>query len=208
MEAVLNRRSSAVRIVLENIADQQNASAVIRTAEGFGVHHLHFIQAYNPAPSFSHVSKGTDKWLRFHYSDETESCLQDLKFKNFVVLATDLSPGAVPIEEVDFAPYKAAIEKKEGGIALLFGNEVRGISPMARELADVKFVLPMTGFVQSYNLSVAAALTLSHLQHVGILPGNGLDKHEHEETLAKWLLGEHKSTRYILERAGIKLDDY
>lgn len=158
IEAVLGQRTGHLRVVLEDIFQPHNASAAMRSCECFGVQHLHIIEnRYAYAPN-NEVSMGSNKWISLHRhreadTDNTTACLQSLKKQGYRIVATALSPDTMPLSELPI----------DQPTALCFGTEEDGLSPTALALADATVSIPMFGFTQSFNISVAVSLTLYDL---------------------------------------------
>jgi tRNA (guanosine-2'-O-)-methyltransferase len=157
IKKVLSRRQQGV-VVLEDITDPHNAAAVFRSCDAFGIQDVYLIfnqeEKFNPKKIGKSSSSSANKWLTFHIYDSTAECLADLKKQGFRIIATVLDVKAKSL-------YKVNFKKKK--IALLFGNEHRGLSENAKALADEKVYIPMQGMVESLNLSVSAAVCLSEL---------------------------------------------
>lgn len=161
IESVLAQRTRHVSVVVENIYQTHNASAIIRSCECFGVQDVHVIEKDNAFKTNADIVMGAEKWVsvtRHARTDTdlhgpTQTCLMGLKQKGLTIIATTLREGAVPIEQLDVTKP----------LALVFGTEETGLSDAAHELADVFVKLPMFGFTQSFNVSVSAALCLSHI---------------------------------------------
>lgn len=152
IEQVLSHRSFKVATVLENVYDRGNISAVMRSAESFGFLPFHIIEAeqarFKPA---NRVTKGSEKWLAIEVHRQVPSCINLLRRQNYKVYATHLK-AHVSIDEIDFTQPTAVV----------FGNEKEGVSEEMLQHVDACFKVPMVGFSQSFNISVAAALTLYH----------------------------------------------
>lgn len=153
---MLSHRTRYVTLVLEDIYQSQNASAVFRTAECFGIQDIHLIENLNKFSLSPGVLKGANKWLNLiHHNssnDNTALCFQHLKNKGYKILAT--VPNAThSISDVDTS------EK----IAMVLGNELHGLSGYAIKHADIQVKIPMYGFTESLNLSVSAAIGMSEL---------------------------------------------
>ncbi|MBK7843268.1 MAG: RNA methyltransferase [Bdellovibrionales bacterium] len=152
---VCRRRSQALVPVLENIYDRGNISAVMRSAEAFGFYRFQIIDVANAKfKAANRVTKGSDKWLQVEPFSDVESCVQRLKGRGYKIYATHLE-ASVSIEEIDFTQPSAVV----------FGNEKEGVSKQMLDLVDGRFVLPMLGFSQSFNISVAASLTFSYVHY-------------------------------------------
>ena len=153
IDAVVAHRTRTLVVVMEAICDVQNVNAVLRTAEAFGIQELHVIEG--PMKAFDRnkkISQNADKWLDVVRWKDVGECLRALKGRGFAVYATHLGEGSRELSGLSFA----------GPVALVFGNEHRGVSPAARALADACYAIPMRGFSQSLNVSVAAAVSLAH----------------------------------------------
>ena len=156
VDEVLSHRTRHVTLVLEDIYQSQNASAVFRTAECFGIQDIHLIENLNKYSLSPGVLKGANKWLNLTHhnssNDNTALCFQHLKDKGYKILAT--TPNAThSISDVD------ASEK----MAMVLGNELHGLSDFAIKHADIQVKIPMYGFTESLNLSVSAAIGISEL---------------------------------------------
>jgi tRNA (guanosine-2'-O-)-methyltransferase len=153
IEKVLEQRTFNIVPVLEHIYDSGNISAVMRSAESFGFVNFQIID--RPDGKFKNsnrVSQGTEKWLNIKKNKSTTQCLNQLKESGFKIYSTHLD-ATVAIEEIDFTKPTA----------ILFGSEKDGVSQEALDLSDGKFIVPMFGFAQSFNISVAAALCFYHI---------------------------------------------
>jgi tRNA (guanosine-2'-O-)-methyltransferase len=151
IDEVVASRTRTLTVVMEVLGDPQNVNAVLRTAEAFGVQEVHVVEG--PMKAFDRnkkISQNADKWLDVVRWKTTEACLAHLKGRGFAVYATHLGEGSRDLAELSFAPP----------VALVFGNEHRGVSEAALAAADARYAIPMRGFSQSLNVSVAAAVSL------------------------------------------------
>ncbi len=155
MNEVLEKRTNALTIVLENIFQSQNASAAIRSCDGFGIQEVHIIENSNSYKLNPNVTMGSAKWLDIkqynEYSENTTIALTELKRNGYEIVATTPDPLAPSIFDFEV----------KGKVALLFGTELTGLSEEAFALADQKVRIPMMGFTESFNISVCTALCLS-----------------------------------------------
>ena len=156
MDEVLSHRTRHITLVLEDIYQSQNASAVFRTAECFGIQDIHLIENMHKYSLSRGVLKGANKWLSLihhnSYPNNTAMCFQHLKGNGYRIMAT--TPNAkYSINEIEVS------EK----IALILGNELHGLSDYAIKHADILVKIPMYGFTESLNLSVSAAIGVSEL---------------------------------------------
>ena len=154
IDEVIAHRTYAVVPVCEDLYDMGNVAAVIRSAEGLGYQELHTIQLQNQAKRSARITRGAHKWLDVHLWRERAGCIQALRARGFRLIATDLSPEAVPLAEIDFT---------EAPTAIVFGNEHDGVSEQMLQASQLRCMLPMRGFTESFNISVAAALCLEHI---------------------------------------------
>ncbi|MEN9395289.1 MAG: hypothetical protein RL362_1510, partial [Bacteroidota bacterium] len=137
----------------ENIYQSLNASAIVRTADALGIHHLHIVEDEHPWTINRKISKGALDWLQLENTKSVENTLLSLKSKGFQIAVTDFTPDSISI--YDYNPTSP--------VAVVMGTELTGISETARKMADVSLVIPMMGFTQSLNVSVAAGIVLSQL---------------------------------------------
>ncbi len=152
IDEVVANRTRTLTVVMEAFCDPQNVNAVLRTCEAFGVQELHAIEG--PMKRFDRnkkISQNADKWLDVHRWRSTAECLESLKRQGFAIYVTHLDRATRSLGELSFA----------GKVALVFGNESRGVSDEAVRHADATFAIPMRGFVQSFNVSVAAAIAVA-----------------------------------------------
>jgi tRNA (guanosine-2'-O-)-methyltransferase len=159
IERVLEIRTRHLTVVLEDVFQSQNASAVVRTCECMGVQDVHIVEQRSKYNINPRVLKGADKWMNLHrYNDRsvdnTKKCYHYLRENGYRILATDPSADGIAIHDVEVVSQK---------IALVFGNELRGLSDYALSEADQKIRIPMYGFTESLNLSVSVAICLSTL---------------------------------------------
>lgn len=158
VQQVLAQRTRYLTVVLEDIYQPHNASAVLRSCECFGLQDVHIIEKRNNFRPNPEIALGAPKWLTMRYyrqeaGQNTQTCLQSLRAQGYRIAATTLRSDSLPIHELSL----------NQPIALCFGTEAQGLSETAHELADVFVQIPMFGFTQSFNISVTAALFLYDL---------------------------------------------
>lgn len=158
IEKVLNERTRHITLVLEDIYQSQNASAVVRTCECLGMQDIHIIEDDSQYSVNKRVLKGANKWIDLHrYKmkgfNNTEICFRKLRDKGYRILVTDPSPDGISINDI-------AVDDK---LAIVMGNELKGTSPYALAHASQKIFIPMHGFTESFNISVSAAICLNTL---------------------------------------------
>lgn len=152
---VVAERTRHISVVVEDIHQPHNASAVLRSCDGFGIQDVHIIENRNSFNASSQVTIGAHQWLTLHKynkpdSENTERCFHALKNKGYQVIAT--TP-----HENDSNLNDLTIDQKT---ALVFGSELDGVSEKAKEFADGFVKIPMSGFSESFNISVSAAVCL------------------------------------------------
>jgi len=151
--SVLRHRQLDLTVVMEDVHDQHNASAVLRSCDGVGVLDVHLVYTYDVPPLEAlgaTTSASAAKWIRLHYHDSIETCYAQLREKGFSIWATALNEESRGLYALDLVRPTAFV----------FGNEMRGVTEAAADLADGTIYIPMQGMVESLNISVACAVTL------------------------------------------------
>jgi len=157
-DQVIQNRTRHLTVVLEDIFQSQNASAVLRSADCFGIQDIHIIEKRNEYVINPDVALGSSKWLHLHKynaeaSNNTKAAYEHLKAEGYQIVATTPHKDDIMLNELD-------ISKKT---ALVFGTEMEGLSDDAINNADVHMKIPMYGFTESFNISVSAAICMHHL---------------------------------------------
>lgn len=149
---VLNKRQNNLAVVLENVFDPHNISAVMRSCDAVGIQDIYVLNTKIPRHKKwgAKSSSSAAKWLTIHQFTEVQACFAVLREKYEKILTTHLSSEAVSIYDLDFT----------GSLALVFGNEHSGVSDDIRNLADGNFIIPQVGIIKSLNISVACAVTI------------------------------------------------
>ncbi len=152
IESVLDKRQSNLTVVLENVFDPHNISAVMRTCDAVGVQDLYVLNTkIPPHKKFGRKSSSSaEKWLTIHQFTDAADCFRVLRSRYSRILTTHLDSEAVSLHAIDFT----------ASIALVFGNEHSGVSDEIRAMADGNFIIPQVGIIKSLNISVACAVTL------------------------------------------------
>lgn len=152
IEAVLSKRQNDLTVVLENVSDPHNISAVMRSCDAVGVQEIYVLTTKIPRHKKwgTKSSSSAAKWLTIHQFDNAEECFTALRKKYRFVLTTHLATDAVSLYDVDLTK----------SIALVFGNEHEGVSSEIRKMADGNFIIPQVGMIRSLNISVACAVSL------------------------------------------------
>jgi tRNA (guanosine-2'-O-)-methyltransferase len=152
LTAVLHKRQNDITVVLENVFDPHNISAVMRTCDAVGVQELFVLNTKIPRHKKwgARSSSSAAKWLTVHQFSEAQACFTALRQKYTRILTTHLSSDAANLYELNMTEP----------IALVFGNEHAGVSDEIRAMADGNFIIPQVGIIRSLNISVACAVTL------------------------------------------------
>jgi tRNA (guanosine-2'-O-)-methyltransferase len=150
--SVLNKRQNDLTVVLENVFDPHNISAVMRTCDAVGIQEVYVLNTKIPRHKKwgARSSSSAAKWLTVQQFTDTAACFAALRAKYTRILTTHLSPGASYLYDLDLTER----------VALVFGNEHSGVSDEIREMADGNFIIPQVGIIRSLNISVACAVTL------------------------------------------------
>lgn len=157
---MISGRTRRVVPVLEHISDPHNASAILRSSEAFGTQEVHIVPPDGGFRASRSVTKGANRWLDLWFHRTTEHCLEDLEGRGYKVVVASMEGELEPADL-----------RNLGKIAVVFGNEKDGVSEFARSRAKHSYRVPMRGFVESLNVSVAAAITL----HSALLGPHALD---------------------------------
>lgn len=181
-QRILANRTRYITVLLEDIYQSQNASAVLRTCDCTGIQDVHIVENRNEYAINPDVTLGSNQWLTLHYynqdEDNTESAIRALKKGGYRIVAT--SPhlqGSTP----------ETFDLEKGRAAFLFGTELNGLTDRALKLADEMLRIPMAGFTESYNISVSAAIILYQLRK------------KLEKSSVNWKIGETERSDILLQ---------
>ncbi len=183
LESVLSKRQPGVTIVLENINDPHNISAVIRSCDAVGIIDVYLIYyGSQPVPKLGNASSGSaKKWVDVKMFHSVEDCFDELRAKGKKIYTTHMSRDAISLYELDLT----------GKVALVFGNEHAGVSDEAVEKADGNFLIPQVGMTQSLNISVACAVTLYEVyrqrSNVGKYDELQMSESQYQTRLEDWM---------------------
>ncbi|PKR80289.1 rRNA methyltransferase [Brumimicrobium salinarum] len=181
-DRIAAERTNHVTVAVENLFQEHNASAVMRTCDCFGIQNLHIIEKNNKFNVNKDIAMGAAQWVdNHHYSDDlypTTKCIQTLKDKGYKIAATTPHTEAYTINNVPI----------DQPIAFVFGTEQTGLSEKALDLADYFVKIPMVGFTESFNISVSAALTINTIR----------TRLEHQEDF-EWKLSKEEQTLLKIE---------
>lgn len=198
--SVLSQRTRHLTLVLENVFQPHNFSAVLRSCECFGIQDIHVIENHNDFKIDPEIALGASKWLNtYRYNNQTQNnsntqhCLENLKQQGYQIAALTLAENSIPLEQLDITQKTA----------LCIGTEETGLTDIAHEMADVNVQIPMVGFTNSFNLSVTAALCMYSL--VNKLKNHSpaiswqLPEQEYDELCINWLVKTLPSGKRILD---------
>ncbi len=150
IDAAMKARKADFCLVLENLAEDLNIAAILRTAEAFGVGLVCIIYSGKKPKVDGSAASGASRWLNIEYYRSTKSCIKILKRQDFEVIGALVNPNAAVLWDQNF----------KGKVAILVGNEAQGLSKTAQKLVDNNIYLPMIGLTESLNVSVAVGIFL------------------------------------------------
>lgn len=152
LTSVLNHRQPDLTVVLENVFDPHNISAVMRTCDAVGIQEVYILNdRIPPHKKWGYKSSSTAAgWLTLHQFTNTENCFEEIRKKYKKVYTSHLSESSTNVYELDLTQ----------SIALVFGNETFGVSDHIKKYSDGDFIIPQVGIIKSLNISVACAVTL------------------------------------------------
>jgi len=189
---VLRTRTRFLTVVMEDVYQLHNTSAVLRSCEVFGIQDLHVIEARFSRRPDKNIALGAEQWVDLYRYGQPGECLKTLREQGYRIIATTPSEDGCPLE--DFEPRQPA--------AFLFGTEKEGLSRELLEAADQQVRIPMVGFTESLNISVAASIILYQL--TTRLRKSGVNwQLSEEEVLDKqldWMVKSIKGAKGILKR--------
>jgi tRNA (guanosine-2'-O-)-methyltransferase len=157
-DRIAAERTNFLTVSLENVYQEHNASAVLRSCDCFGIQQLHVIEKDNQYKVQRDIALGAGRWVdMFNYDqggNPTMDCINNLRSKGYRIVATSPHANEKTINDIDISQP----------MALIFGTERRGISDEVKAAADEFVSIPMYGFTESFNISVSVAITLNVLR--------------------------------------------
>src|SRR5688572_6430862 len=186
IQNVLAKRQSDLTVVLENVFDPHNISAVMRSCDAVGIQEIFVLT--NKIPKHKkwgeRSSSSAAKWLTIHQYENEKECFEHIRSKYDQILTTHLSGDAVSLYELELTRRTA----------LVFGNEHSGVSEEIREMADGNFIIPQVGMIRSLNISVACAVSLYEAYRQKLIAGHfkiiKLEKEQYHSLSKQWGLYE------------------
>lgn len=185
IDEVVASRTDDVVVVLDSIIDPHNASAILRSVDAFGVQTVHVIPSEHGFVASRGVAKGTHRWLDIVRHENADSCIRMLHERQYKIFAA--------VMDAEYTP--AQLRRNADRVAVVFGNEHKGISERLRVACDGTFAIPMRGFVESLNVSVAAAITCYALTTQGTRP---LSESKQLELRARYLMNSVRDAERIV----------
>lgn len=185
---VLDHRQADLTIVMENIFDPHNISAVLRSCDAVGIASVHVVNTREPNHlRYEHYSSASaGKWIPIHEHNSAKACVSALRQQGFRILTTHLHEKATDLYTVNFLEP----------VALVFGNEKLGVSAEMRKLADGNMLIPQMGMIRSLNISVACAVSIFEAMRqkleAGHYSSSRLSTKDRDALLAHW--GESRLT--------------
>ena len=180
--SVLNKRQAGLTVVLENVQDPHNISAVMRTCDAVGIQEIYVLnnKIARHKKWGAKSSSSAAKWLTIHQFSDTAECVAALRQKYDKIFTTHLAADSVGLYEIDFT----------GSVALVFGNEHEGVSDEIRAQSDGNFIIPQVGIIKSLNISVACAVSIYEALRQRTIAGcyekRNLPDAQFEDLLEKW----------------------
>lgn len=180
--SVLDKRQKELTIVLENVHDPHNVSAVYRSCDAVGIMKVHLVYYGNQKfPKLGEKSSASArKWVESQKYGSIEECYSQLRKEGKKIFTTHMSESSVSLYDLDLSCP----------VALVFGNEHKGVSREAYELADGNFLIPQAGMIQSLNISVACAVSVfeAYRQRLmkGLYSSRQLDDRDFQKYLNEW----------------------
>ena len=193
LRRTLAMRTRYMTILTENTFHPQNASALVRHCEAFGVQDLHTVETMCRFDPSVNIVRGTDKWIDIIRHDSTEEAIASLKASGYRIVATTPHRESCTPETFDVV---------KGRFCLVFGTEHAGVSPQIISAADEFLRIPMCGMVESLNVSASAAILIYMLSQRMRLSDVAwrLSEAERSEVMFRWVMSSVRDARRILER--------
>lgn len=179
---VLNNRQNNLAVVMENVFDPHNISAVMRTCDAVGVQDIYILNTKIPPHKKwgSKSSSSAAKWLSIHQFNNAEECFAALRKEYDKIYSTHLASDAISLFDLDLTQ----------NLALVFGNEHDGVSEDIRRMCDGNFIIPQVGIIQSLNISVACAVSLYEAYRQKKIAGHykqsSLPQHKKNYLMKEW----------------------
>jgi len=190
---VLSKRQANIALVLENVQDHHNIAAVMRTCDAVGIQDIYVLNTLISKHDYFgfQSSRSANRWVTIHQFDNAVECFLELRKKYDLIYATHLGESSISVYDINFTQ----------SIALVFGNEIKGVSEEAVRLSDGNFIIPQVGMIQSLNISVACAVTIYEAYRQKKIAGHYSHNHtqllNEQELKESWSTKEKATTRKI-----------
>ncbi|MCU0373982.1 MAG: RNA methyltransferase [Chitinophagaceae bacterium] len=190
VKKVLEARQPDITLILEDVEDPHNVAAILRSADSVGITEIFVVdtQGKMPAKPFGYrSSSGSIKWVTMHFFEELAQCLQKVRQKYPLILATHLSPRSLPLYQTNLAQP----------VAIAFGNEYRGCSAELLAASNGTLHIPQVGMAKSLNVSVACAVVLYEAYRQKLLAGHYNNPRLHPEEINRYkaLWGDYEAIK-------------
>jgi len=180
LRETLDRRQPDLTLITEQVHKPRNVAALVRTADAVGIHEMHMVWPYDHHRHYSGTAMGSDRWVNVNRHESMPSAITQLKNNGYKVYAAHFSDQAIDYREVDYTIP----------CALVMGNEKQGITDETAATVDEHVIVPMMGMVESFNVSVAAAIILAEAQRqraaLCMYDKVRLDSEEYWQTFFRW----------------------
>jgi len=182
IESLLDKRQNDLTVVLENVFDPHNISAVMRSCDAVGMMEMYIIKSKLPTRKRwnDRSSASANKWMVIHHFEDAKSCFEALRKKYKNIYCTHLNEDAKGLYEIDFTEPTA----------LVFGNEHEGVTDEALSYCNGNFIIPQAGIIQSLNISVACAVSIYEAyrqkEKAGHYKERKISASEQESLLKQW----------------------
>lgn len=180
IQSVLQRRQPDLTVLMDNVHKGHNLSAIVRSCDATNIFAVHAVKPSGAIRSHRDITSGSGKWVKTHVHQNTEDAITHLRAQGMQLLAAHLSDAAIDFRQADYTQPTA----------IILGGELEGVSDLARAEADQHIIIPMGGMVESFNVSVAAALILyeAHRQReaADMYTVSRLEPAMYKRTLFEW----------------------
>lgn len=180
LRQTLDKRQPDLTLLTEQIHKPRNIAALVRTADAVGIHDIHMVWPFDKHRAYSGTAMGSDRWVNIIRHETMGEGIDTLQGRGYKVYAAHFSDQAVDYRSVDYSVP----------CAILMGNEKKGVSDAAAQKVDAHITIPMLGMVESFNVSVAAAIILAEAQRqreqAGLYDQVRLDPEIYRDTFFRW----------------------
>lgn len=182
IETVLNSSQPDLTVLMENVSNLHNLSAILRTCDAVGIHEAHAVHETGTLPTFRRTARGSQKWVELHVHETATRAIEQLREQGLQIYGTHLSRKSIDYLEIDWTKPSA----------IVVGDEKSGMSDLAAEAVDEHIKVSMAGMVQSLNVSAATAIILFEARRQRIKSGmydqRRISERRYEELFARWSL--------------------